>query len=191
MSWLLKSPTTRLLVQQLFLVNTLRSKQDGRHLSDDIFKCIFSNENIIISIKISLKFSPKGPINNIPALVQIMDWRRPATSHYLNQWWLDYRRIYASLGLNELTADKQNPSSALEGDSTEVPLMRKKSLAWRHHILIFLTWFTAINREKSVKHITQSTGAKIQVPSSGSIHQAVRRLTAKSREVLKPRDCVL
>ena len=26
-----------------------------------------------------------------------------ATSHYLNQWWLDYRRIYASLSLNELT----------------------------------------------------------------------------------------
>ena len=25
-----------------------------------------------------------------------------ATSHYLNQWWLVYRRIYASLGLNEL-----------------------------------------------------------------------------------------
>ena len=27
-----------------------------------------------------------------------------ATSHYLNQWWLDYRRIYASLGLNELNS---------------------------------------------------------------------------------------
>ena len=25
-----------------------------------------------------------------------------ATNHYLKQWWLDYRRIYASLGLNEL-----------------------------------------------------------------------------------------
>ena len=25
-----------------------------------------------------------------------------ATSHYLNKWWLDYRGIYASLGLNEL-----------------------------------------------------------------------------------------
>ena len=25
-----------------------------------------------------------------------------ATSYYLNQWWLDYLRIYASLGLNEL-----------------------------------------------------------------------------------------
>ena len=26
-----------------------------------------------------------------------------ATSHYLDQWWLDYRRIYTSLGLNELS----------------------------------------------------------------------------------------
>ena len=26
-----------------------------------------------------------------------------ATSHYLNQWWLVYRSIYASLGLSELT----------------------------------------------------------------------------------------
>ena len=30
-----------------------------------------------------------------------------ATSHYLNQWSLVYRRIYASLGLNELTDDFQ------------------------------------------------------------------------------------
>ena len=29
------------------------------------------------SIKISLKFVPKGQINNIPALVRIMAWRRP------------------------------------------------------------------------------------------------------------------
>ena len=28
-----------------------------------------------------------------------------ATSHYLNQWWLVYRRIFASLGLNELKCD--------------------------------------------------------------------------------------
>ena len=30
-----------------------------------------------ISIKISLKFVPNGQTNNIPALVQIMAWRRP------------------------------------------------------------------------------------------------------------------
>ena len=41
-----------------------------------IFKCIFLNENAWISIKVSLTFVPKGPINNIPALVQIMAWRR-------------------------------------------------------------------------------------------------------------------
>ena len=34
-----------------------------------IFKCIFSDENVLISIKISLKFVPKGQTNNIPALV--------------------------------------------------------------------------------------------------------------------------
>ena len=59
------------------LFNTSRPRQDGRHFADDIFKCIFMNENVWIPIKISLKFVPKGPINNIPALVQIMAWRRP------------------------------------------------------------------------------------------------------------------
>ena len=50
-------------------LNTLRPRQNGRHFADDIFKRIFLNENVFISIKISLKFVPKGQINNIPALV--------------------------------------------------------------------------------------------------------------------------
>ena len=58
-------------------LNTLRPRQSGRHFADYIFKCIFLNENGRISIAISLKFVPKGPINNIPALDQIMAWRRP------------------------------------------------------------------------------------------------------------------
>ena len=58
-------------------VNSLRPRPNRRHFADDIFKCIFFNENVWISIKISLKFVPKDPINNIPALVQIMAWRRP------------------------------------------------------------------------------------------------------------------
>ena len=59
------------------LFNTLRPRQNGRHFPDDIFKWMFLNENVWISIKISLKFVPKGLINNIPALVQIMAWRPP------------------------------------------------------------------------------------------------------------------
>ena len=58
-------------------LNTLRPKQNGRHLPDDILKCIFLNENIWISIDISLKFVHRGPINNIPTLFQVMAWRRP------------------------------------------------------------------------------------------------------------------
>ena len=58
-------------------VNTLRPIQNGRRFADDTFKRIFLNENVRITIKISLKFVPKGPINNNPALVQIMAWRRP------------------------------------------------------------------------------------------------------------------
>ena len=57
--------------------NTLKPRQNGRHFADDIFKCIFLNENVWILLKISLKFVPKVPINKIPTLVQILAWRRP------------------------------------------------------------------------------------------------------------------
>ena len=58
------------------LFNTLRPRQNGRLFADDTFKRIFLNEKIRISIKISLKFVPRGLINNIPALVLIMAWHR-------------------------------------------------------------------------------------------------------------------
>ena len=57
-------------------INTLRPRQNGRHFPSDIFKCIFLFENVWIWIKISLKFVLKVRINNIPALVHIMAWRR-------------------------------------------------------------------------------------------------------------------
>ena len=58
-------------------INSSSPGQNGRHSTDDIFKCIFLNKNAWTSIEISLKFVPKGPINNIPALVPIMAWCRP------------------------------------------------------------------------------------------------------------------
>ena len=64
-------------VKPLSFINTLRLRQKFGHFAN-IFKCIFLNENVWISIKISLKFVPKGPINNHyhAAFVQIMAWRR-------------------------------------------------------------------------------------------------------------------
>ena len=78
-------------------IYTLRTRQSWCNFVDDIFKCIFLNDNIWIPITISFKFVPKGQINNIPALVQIM-----AASHYLNQWWSVNWCTYTSFGFNEL-----------------------------------------------------------------------------------------
>ena len=61
----------------MYFINTLSPRLNGRHFPVDIFKFIFLFENFRISSKISLKFVPKDPINNIPALVQIMALRRP------------------------------------------------------------------------------------------------------------------
>ena len=67
--------TLLLIPLELHSINTLRPRQNVRRFADDTFKRIFWNENVRISIKISLKFVPKGPINNNPALVRIMAWR--------------------------------------------------------------------------------------------------------------------
>ena len=63
-------------------LNPLRPRQNGRHFPGDIFKWNFLNENVSVSIRIPLKFVPKGPIHNIPALVQIMAWRWPGDKSF-------------------------------------------------------------------------------------------------------------
>ena len=83
----------------------IRPRQNGRRFPDDVFKCIFLNENISTSIKISLKFVPKVPIlqySSIGSYIGLAPFRRQAII-WTRQWWLVYWRIYASLGLNELT----------------------------------------------------------------------------------------
>ena len=47
---------------------TIVADKNSRYFPDGIFKCIL-NDNVWIPLIISLKFVPKGPINNIPALV--------------------------------------------------------------------------------------------------------------------------
>ena len=74
-------------------VNTLKPRRDGR-LFPDILEWIFLNEIIWISIKLSLKFIPRGPINNMPASFPIMACHRPGDKP-LSIWTSD---AYASLG---------------------------------------------------------------------------------------------
>ena len=84
----------------VFFVNELRSCSEPRHSLLMIpyriiciyieaetrwtpvfrhFKCISLNANVWTSNKISLKFVPKCPITNIPALVQMMAWHLAGT----------------------------------------------------------------------------------------------------------------
>ena len=83
-----------------YVFNSLRQRQNRRHFAD-VFKCNFLNENVWIPIRISLKFVPKGPINNIPALVQIMAWRRtgdkPLSEPMMSQFNNAYMRHSASM----------------------------------------------------------------------------------------------
>ena len=60
-------------------LNTSRLRQDRRHFADSIFKCIFFNENIWISINISLESVLKSQNYNIQG--------NQVTSPYLKQWW--------------------------------------------------------------------------------------------------------
>ena len=60
----------------LLLLTNLPLEKMAAILADDTFNYIFLNEKFFILIKISLKFVPKGPIDNNPAWVQVMAWRR-------------------------------------------------------------------------------------------------------------------
>ena len=68
-------------------------------ITDVIFKSIF-NESVWISITISLKFIPKGPIDYKSALVQVMAWRETITRINADPI---HRRIYTALGGNKIT----------------------------------------------------------------------------------------
>ena len=76
-------------------------RQDGRHLANNNFKCMFLNENDKILIRISLKFVPRSPIDNKPALVQVMAWRRigdkPLSEPMLTQFTDAYMRHWREM----------------------------------------------------------------------------------------------
>ena len=55
-------------------LNTLRPRQSCRHFADVIFRSICLNENVQMSLKISLRLVPKVWLNNTPAVVQVMAW---------------------------------------------------------------------------------------------------------------------
>ena len=84
-------------------INSSSLGQNGRHFTDDVFRYIFVNEKFCILInliRISLKCVLKGPIDNNPALVQIMYWCRIGAIIWTNADPIHWR-IYSVLGEGE------------------------------------------------------------------------------------------
>ena len=52
-------------------INTLRLRQNGCHFANDILQIIFSNKYCYILIQTSIKYTPKGQINNKSVLVHL------------------------------------------------------------------------------------------------------------------------
>ena len=65
-------PVKKMVLKVCSGFNSSPPGQNGRHFG----RCIFLDENDKISIQISLKLVPKSPIDNKPALVQVMAWWR-------------------------------------------------------------------------------------------------------------------
>ena len=88
-SWTYKHPELKLMIKIIFrskfhtVFNMTKHKgfssspprENGCHVTDDIFKCIFMNEKYCI-LFFDSKFVPNGPIDKKSALVQVMAWHR-------------------------------------------------------------------------------------------------------------------
>ena len=70
-------------------------------LADNIFNCIFLNENERILIEILLKYFPRSPFDNKPALVQVMDWswtnENPLPEPMMTQFVDEYKWHYGEM----------------------------------------------------------------------------------------------
>ena len=84
----------------ILIVNILKQRQTSCHFSDNIFRCIFLNENVWISIKISVNYVLKGPINMVNLLMHVS----PDLNELIGwQWMIKYGNsqstFFTSLGM--------------------------------------------------------------------------------------------
>ena len=77
------------LLPQLFF-NTSRPRQ-MRYMLCATYSKIFSGVEIFVYFYSNFAKSPKCPIDNKPALIEILIWWEKTTSHHLNQRWSNLR----------------------------------------------------------------------------------------------------
>ena len=91
-----------MLISVAHVLNTLRPRQMDA-ISQTTFSNAFSSMKMFeFRLKLHWSLFPRVQLTIFQHWFRLWLGADQATSHYLNQWWLDYRRIYASLGLSEL-----------------------------------------------------------------------------------------
>ena len=171
LNWCWPNSMTHICSNRWRWVNTLRTRQHGRDLADAIFKGIFLNENVWILIKISLKLIPRGPINNIQALVQLMAWCRSGNKplsepmmvsllmHICVTWpqWVNYR--YAEYFWENIFAFHTIPwllNSLRMSSNTKIIFQNMGisiiKIRWSWYSLIFVRQYLYTKMSKSPGH---------------------------------------
>ena len=100
----------------LYSNNILRPRQQS--LPNHIFKFIIFYKYCCFFIKISLKFAPRGQINNQPSLVLIMAWHTTSTKTVStvlikifivsDHCHIEILQLYGAILENEITIEKNN-----------------------------------------------------------------------------------
>ena len=79
-------------------LNSSPPGQNGGHFADYIFWCFFLNENVRNWIQFWPQFVLNGPIDNKPALIQVIAWHRTGDNLLPEPMLTQIIDIYASLG---------------------------------------------------------------------------------------------
>ena len=123
----------------------------------------FLEWNVWVSIEISLKFVPKGQINNIPALVQIMAWRRPGDkllsepmmvsllTHICvtRPQWVNFAPGYVNSDINRLKKDRNLPGEFVKTEALSLKMIRHEHLQVFKGLQVFCIWKNTWNPLKT------------------------------------------
>ena len=113
-----------------FALNSSPPGENGRHFADDSFNAFSWMKSFLFRLKFHW---------SLFQLTIFQHWFRQwlsadqATSHHLNHWWLDYRRIYASLDFNELKVDEFQQHYFPSHKSISIP-------AWISNYIHYKVW---------------------------------------------------
>ena len=136
------------------------------------FKCIFLNENICISLKISLGYVRKVRISNIPALVQIMAWRRPGDKPFSEPMMV---RLLTPIYVTRPQWVKKYRNTIYSLDSVFI-------FGWNHHSLIVVP---PAKYEREANHLTGT-----DLKSMYFAQQKIRRQSFRNLNIWPGVRCV-